>query len=73
MGIRIDHSHFPYSPVLADNLLSMVYRIGHDDSRKDAKHAKFGEIGQLSSLRTSRLGAINLLEFVLFNIWKVKI
>jgi hypothetical protein len=40
-------------------------------SRKDAKAAKSGEI--FLSLRSWRLGAINSLELVLFNISKVSI
>jgi hypothetical protein len=39
-----------------------------DDSRKDAKAPRFGEQEKNLSLRPWRLGAISLLEVVLFNI-----
>jgi hypothetical protein len=44
---------------------------GKDASRKGAKRAKFGEI--FPPLRPWRLGAINFLEVVLFNISKARI
>jgi hypothetical protein len=61
---------------LTKDILKFSLEIGlrnrkKDTSRKDAKHAKFGEI--FFSLRSWRLGAINFLEVVLFNILKVRI
>jgi len=52
--------------------LNLAHEIGKKDaSRKGAKLAKFGEI--FLPFRSWRLGAINLLEVVLFNISKARI
>ena len=45
--------------------LSSHYKRKRDDSRKDAKHAKFGKSEDTLNFAPWRLGAINVLGFVM--------